>query len=66
MYRVETDEQAQGQADALPADAITAYAELRAMLEVSPWSGEPINIRNPDGPVRTVCSACTIRAWSRT
>ena len=54
MYRVETDEHAQRQVDALPADALAAYAELRAMLELSPWGGEPINDRNPDGPVRTL------------
>jgi len=54
VYRIETDEQAQCQVDALPADALAWYAEVRAMLEVSPWSSEPINDRNPDGPVRTL------------
>jgi len=23
------------------------------VVEISPWSGEPVNDRNPDGPVRT-------------
>jgi len=54
VYRVETDDQAQAQVDALPAAALTCYAELRTALEVSPWSGEPINGNNPDGPVRTL------------
>ena len=54
MYRVETDEQAEHQVDALPAGALTAYAELRTTLEVSPWGGESINDRNPDGQVRTL------------
>ena len=54
MYRVETDDQVQQQVDALPADALTSYAELRTVLEVSPWSGEAINVGNPDGPVRTL------------
>ena len=54
MYGVETDEQAQQQVGALPADALNAYAEVRTVLEVNPWGGEPINDRNPDGPVRTL------------
>jgi hypothetical protein len=54
VYRVETDEQAKEQVDALPADALVSYAEARAVLEVSPWGGEPVNDRNPDGPVRTL------------
>jgi hypothetical protein len=36
----------------LPADALAAYAELRATLEVAPWSGEPASATNPDGAVR--------------
>ena len=54
MYRVETDPDAKDQIDALPPSALSAYAELRVMLEVSPWSGAPINDGNPDGPVRTI------------
>lgn len=54
MYRVETDEPARRQVEALPADALADYAELRAVLEVSPWSGDPLNDRNPGGPVRTL------------
>ncbi|MGH3794935.1 MAG: hypothetical protein ACRDSP_08605 [Pseudonocardiaceae bacterium] len=54
MYRVETDEAAHQQIDALPARALAGYAELRTLLEVSPWSGESINDKNPDGEVRTL------------
>lgn len=52
MYIVETDGQAQHQIAALPSDALTAYAELRVVLETAPWSGRPYHRDNPDGPVR--------------
>ena len=39
MYRVELDEQAREQIDALPDDAVVAFAELRVMLETAPWDG---------------------------
>ncbi|HEX9337555.1 MAG TPA: hypothetical protein VF892_16790 [Pseudonocardiaceae bacterium] len=54
MYRVDTDAWVQQQVDRLPADALASYAELRTLLELKPWSGEPVNDRNPDGPVRTL------------
>jgi hypothetical protein len=54
VYRVLTDEQVQQQIDTLPRDALAAFAELRTVLEVNPWAGEPINDNNPDGPVRTM------------
>ncbi|MBF6327596.1 hypothetical protein IU452_03585 [Nocardia transvalensis] len=40
--------------DALPTPALAAYAELRVVLEVSPWSGESINAAKPDAAVRTM------------
>jgi len=40
LYTVETDEQAQQQVAALPPEALSAYAEVRALLEVNPWAGE--------------------------
>ena len=52
MYTVETDGQAQQQVDALPAEALTAYAELRVLLETSPWSGAPFRRDNPGGNLR--------------
>jgi hypothetical protein len=51
VYLVETDKRAQLQIDALPAQALTGYAELRTMLEVSPWSGMPLNRNNPNAEV---------------
>lgn len=54
MYTVETDGQAQQQVDALPAEALTAYAELRVLLETSPWSGAPFRRENPDGALRVL------------
>jgi hypothetical protein len=52
VYTVETDGQAQQQVDALPAEALTAYAELRVLLETSPWSGAPYRRENPGGGLR--------------
>jgi hypothetical protein len=52
VYRVETDEQAQKQVDALPARALASYAEIRTLLEVSPWGGDPVNARNAESQVR--------------
>lgn len=52
MYTVVTDEQAQPHVDALPADALAAYAELCVVLETAPWSGRAYNRDNPDGPMR--------------
>ncbi len=52
MYTVETDDQAKHQVDALPAGALTAYAELRVVLETAPWSGRPYHRDNPQGAVR--------------
>ena len=36
MYTVTSDSQSQQQVDALPAAALTPFAEARAMLEVAP------------------------------
>jgi len=52
LYTVTTDEQAQPQVDALPAEALSAYAELCVVLETAPWSGRPYHRDNPDGPLR--------------
>lgn len=54
MYRVEADEWVQQQVDRLPAEALASYAELRTLMEVGPWSGEPVNADNPDAEVRTL------------
>jgi hypothetical protein len=52
LYKLRTDWQSDQQIAALPAEALAPFAELRTFLEVSPWAGDPIHRRNPDGPVR--------------
>jgi hypothetical protein len=48
VYVVDTDAEVDEQVDALPAEALPYYAELMAMLAVSPWSGEIYNKNRPD------------------
>lgn len=38
----------------LPRPALVALAEVIAVLEVAPWSGDPLVDRNPGGAVRTM------------
>lgn len=54
MYRVETDERAQEQVEALPAEALAYYAELRTVLELNPYSGVPLSKDNPEGGMFTL------------
>ncbi|MGH3909116.1 MAG: hypothetical protein ACRDTE_33800 [Pseudonocardiaceae bacterium] len=49
MYRVVTDERTQQQLDALSTEALHAWRELRATLEITPWNGRPLNPARPDG-----------------
>jgi hypothetical protein len=53
MYAVESETEALGQIEALPADVLPAYAELMSLLEIAPWSGEPFNRKRLDGALRT-------------
>lgn len=54
IYTVETDGPAQDQVDALPAAALAAYAEVRVVLETSPWNGRPYHRDNPQGAMRAL------------
>ena len=54
MYSVDTAGEAQDQIDALPHDALIAFAEAFTVLEVVPWNGRPINPDNQDGAVRVL------------
>ncbi|MPZ65463.1 MAG: hypothetical protein GEU83_08075 [Pseudonocardiaceae bacterium] len=54
MYRVVDDDQVQEQVAALPAEALSGYAEARTLLEVAPWSGSPYRTEKPDGSMRTL------------
>jgi hypothetical protein len=53
VYAVDTEGLAQEQTTALPVAALSAFAELRVVLETAPWSGEPYLSGKPDGPMRT-------------
>ena len=54
MYRVLDDDLVPEQVAALPAEALSAYAEARTLQEVAPWSGSPYRREMPDGPMRTL------------
>jgi hypothetical protein len=66
VYRVTIDQRSQQQIDALPADALAPFAEARAMLEVAPWSGDPLDDDTPDAAVRTVAIGPIHQVWSPT
>jgi hypothetical protein len=54
-YSLDIDRAAQASIDVLPARALAALAEVFVVLELSPWSGRPVNPEmNPDGPVRVL------------
>lgn len=52
MYSVELGAEAQAQLDALPPDALSAFAEIRVVLETAPWSSGSFVPENPDGALR--------------
>jgi hypothetical protein len=54
VYRVTTDQRSQPQIEALPAVAGAPFAEARVVLEVAPWSGDPLIDAKPDGGIRTM------------
>ncbi|MGH3767912.1 MAG: hypothetical protein ACRDS0_20270 [Pseudonocardiaceae bacterium] len=58
MYEL-NDDDITDQLENLPAGALAAFAELRATLEVAPWSGEPARATNPQGAVRFFAFAST-------
>jgi hypothetical protein len=53
VYSVETEDDALSEIDGLPAEVLPAYAELMALLEVAPWSGDPYNLQRPEANMRT-------------
>jgi hypothetical protein len=59
LYRVTTDARSQPQIDALPSDALGSLAEVRVLLEVSPWAGDSLKDDNPDAPVRSFAFGST-------
>lgn len=54
MYDVDVAGVAVAQVDALPAEALAAFAEVRVLLEAAPWSGRPYRKDYVEGPVRTI------------
>jgi len=48
VYSVESEQLAGEQVAALPAKALPFYAELMALLETAPWSGEAYNMQRPN------------------
>lgn len=54
MYRLTIDERSQPQIEALPSAAGAPFAEARVVLEVSPWSGDPLIAAKPNTGIRTL------------
>jgi hypothetical protein len=54
VYRVETDQDALPEVEALPRAALSRYAEVLSLLEIAPWSGDSYNLARPDGAMRTI------------
>ncbi|WNV86648.1 hypothetical protein [Umezawaea sp. Da 62-37] len=54
MYEVTTDEQSEQQVAALPPEALAAFAEVRAMLELAPWNGTAYTSAKPESPMRAL------------
>jgi len=52
VYELETDQEAVGDLEGLPASAPVPYAEALSLLEVAPWSGQAYNRQRPDGTLR--------------
>jgi hypothetical protein len=50
MYKLDIDPDARDQLNAVPAGELNTLAEVFAMLELTPWNGQP----HPDGAVRRV------------
>ncbi|HEY3609035.1 MAG TPA: hypothetical protein VGL06_16150 [Pseudonocardiaceae bacterium] len=54
MYEVTTDEDSQPQIDALPADALAPFAEVRTALELAPWNGKSYHRHRQDSTMRAM------------
>ena len=53
-YELDVDPDARSQIMALPTHALTSLVDAMAMLELTPWNGDPLHKDNPDGAVRTL------------
>jgi hypothetical protein len=54
VYSVEWEQGAQVQAAALPREALSPLAELMALLEIAPWSGDPYRTQADPGMLTPV------------
>jgi hypothetical protein len=54
VYEVRTDELVDAQLAQLPDSLTGPYLEVRAMLEVAPWSGDSLKPTNPSANVYSV------------
>ncbi len=54
MYSYDAVPDAVAQVTELPVHALTAYAELIAFLELTPWEGAPYREDKPEGNMRTM------------
>lgn len=52
VYRIVPDPETFEQVAALPSEVLPAYAEVLAVLELTPCEGNPQHAENPDGAVR--------------
>jgi hypothetical protein len=52
MYKVHQTPAVESAIGTLPVEALTAYAELLAALEVAPWGFPAAVLSNPDGELR--------------
>jgi hypothetical protein len=52
VYEIRTYDEVVDQIGALPREALLAYAEVLALLQVAPWSGKPYNPDKPASPTR--------------
>jgi hypothetical protein len=53
VYIVDTDDDVDEQIAALPAKALSFFAELMTLLELSPWAGASYDREQPNANMRT-------------
>lgn len=53
MYTLRSSDQVDDQIAHLPREALAAFAEIRALLEIAQRSGDSINQTDPNAPVRS-------------
>lgn len=53
MYIVDTDDDVDEQIADLPAKALSFFAELMTLLELSPWAGASYDREQPNANMRT-------------